>query len=373
MGLVYQEAINRYERVKFKNNDLVTLLKTVALEWDKVFQTYDFYKRYILKFGDKVSALNKMIRDYSKPASDSAAIEQYAKYFSAVVDLIEYSTEASRLPVIKKHLPDLEQYLRKYFDVAEEAVDLVTDVTRRNYSSAINHAVTIYDLVCVRSGPATMESDTTTNAANLITNAKNTLGKLARYGSFMAAVATAKNSDEVAAAIETAALPVGSSSIKRETSFNVALNAYVGPYIGFERIKGVESKKLNGYGITAPIGVSFSKGRSILFFPTQTHTSSTLFVSLIDLGAVTAFRFTNDSAEKVPTIELKDIVSPGIFYSHGFGKTPLSLNIGYQFGPLLRRVNQDENTYEKKYSRFSISMTVDIPVFNLYARSKQSE
>jgi hypothetical protein len=67
---------------------------------------------------------------------------------------------------------------------------------------------------------------------------------------------------------------------------------------------------------------------------------------------------------------LRDIVSPGIFFSHGFGKTPLSLNIGYQVGPLLRKVRLDENLVGKSYSRISVSIVVDIPVFNLYSRSK---
>ena len=98
--------------------------------------------------------------------------------------------------------------------------------------------------------------------------------------------------------------------------------------------------------------------------------SLTAFISLIDLGAVTSFRFTNDSAEKVPTIQLKDIVSPGIFLSYGFGKVPMSFNVGYQYGPLLRKVNLDENTYEKNYTRFSISLCVDIPFLNFYTKSK---
>jgi len=90
--------------------------------------------------------------------------------------------------------------------------------------------------------------------------------RLAKYGSFMANVATAKTADEVAKAIEIAALPVGSSRVKRETIFNVAVNAYVGPFIGYERIRGVDSSgKVNSYGITAPIGVSLSKGYSVLF------------------------------------------------------------------------------------------------------------
>jgi len=42
----------------------------------------------------------------------------------------------------------------------------------------------------------------------------------------MAVLLLQKNSDDVEAAIEAAALPVGSSRIKRASAFNVSLNAY---------------------------------------------------------------------------------------------------------------------------------------------------
>ena len=84
----------------------------------------------------------------------------------------------------------------------------------------------------------------------------------------MATVAEAKNSDEVAQAIEAAALPVGSYRIKRSASFDVSLNAYVGPFWGKETItKGrnmVDEPKQTVRGLTSPVGVAVSfSGRGI--------------------------------------------------------------------------------------------------------------
>lgn len=191
--------------------------------------------------------------------------------------------------------------------------------------------------------------------------------KLVYYGGFMAAIATAKTSDEVEATIETFALPTGSSRIKRRSAFNVSLNAYTGLYLGMEKINGVDEKyKLNSYGVTAPIGIAISLGHCRT---SHNSGSSSLFLSLVDIGAVAAFRFTNDSTEKVPSIQLKDLVSPGVFYSLGIGGTPLSVNVGYQVGPLLRKVNLDDNKkYDKSYGRFSVSVCVDIPVLNFYTK-----
>lgn len=198
----------------------------------------------------------------------------------------------------------------------------------------------------------------------------NTFEKMLKYGTFMATLVQAKSSEEVEAAIEAFALPSGSARIKRQTPFNVSLNAYSGIFLGWEQIQGVDRpacfkkgyEAFNSYGITAPIGIAIS---------TSCHGwSFTGFMSVVDLGAVTAFRFSNDSTESVPKIELKEIISPGIFFSLGLPKCPLSLNVGYQAGPLLREVNQLENTYEKKYTRLSFSLNVDIPILNFYTKSK---
>lgn len=367
LGLVRHEALTKYDRVHFANDDLVGLLDKVADKYDTAVAIYGAYKRYVLRFAEKTDALNKMIQDYSKLPADSAALEKYGMYLRSAVDLIQYCTQASTLPIINQDVPDLDNLFSKYFQIAYSTSDLLTNISKKNYSAAINDVVRIYNLVRVKplQDKPTEENKKAASVSVLTQN------RLAKYGSFMANVATAKTPGEVSAAIEAAALPVGSSRIKRETVFNVSLNAYVGPFIGYEKIKGVDSGgKINSYGITAPIGVSVSKGNSILFFKSNTRSSSTIFFSLVDIGALTAFRFTNDSTEKIPTVNLGDIVSPGIFFSHGFGKTPLSLNIGYQAGPLLRKVNLDENLVGKSYSRISISIVVDIPVFNLYSRSK---
>jgi hypothetical protein len=367
LGLVYHEAKTKYNSVPFKNATLVALLDKVADQYDAAVTTYNAYKRYILRFAEKTDALNKMIKDYSELPADSAALEKYGAYLRSAVDFIQYCTQASTLPVINQKVPDLDSLFSKYFNIAYATSDLLANISKKNYSAAINDVVRIYNFVRVKPLQDKPGSDNK-KAASASVVVQN---RLAKYGSFMASVATAKTPDEVADAIEAAALPVGSSRVKRETLFNVAVQAYVGPFVGYEKIKGVDSGNINTYGITAPIGVSISKGYSILFFNSKKHrSSSSIFFSLIDLGAITAFRFTNDSTEKVPTINLKDIISPGIFYSHGFGKTPLSLNIGYQVGPLLRRVRLDENEYGKTYSRISVSLVVDIPVFNLSTRSK---
>ena len=196
----------------------------------------------------------------------------------------------------------------------------------------------------------------------------------------MAAVTQAQSSDDVEAAIEAVVLPTGSARIKRGTIFNVSLNAYCGFFIGNEYIKGIDDSGektnfINNYGVTAPIGISITKGKGSFVpflgaFCSMHSWSHSLFLSVVDIGALASFRFKDDKTQTVPNIQLKDIISPGIFYSLGIPKSPISLNVGWQVGPLLREVTPTQNNYSQSYSRFSASIVVDLPLLNFYTKSK---
>jgi hypothetical protein len=235
------------------------------------------------------------------------------------------------------------------------------------------NAVHIYDIIVVKHDPSP-ESFRSAGVAEQKINSGKTYDFIFKYGSFMATIVQAKTSDDVANAIEAAALPSGSSRVKRETSFNVALNAYVGVYGGYEQIQGYDTSgfTLNTYGVTAPVGISISRGHSVFFIGTgKSGWSTSVFISVIDIGAVASFRFKDDSTSQVPTIHLQDIISPGLFLSIGIPKCPVSVNFGVQMGPNLRKVSSTANDYSNHvYFRYSMSLVVDIPIFNFYSKSK---
>jgi hypothetical protein len=203
------------------------------------------------------------------------------------------------------------------------------------------------------------------NHKKALQDATDAGGVLLKYGNFMANMIKAKNSDDVEQAIESVALPVGSATIKKHSAFSIALNAYVGPYLGSEKIRGVDAtSKTNAYGLTAPIGFSINSG----WLKSKTYGFSvSAFFSVIDLGAPVAFRFADNKTEEIPTIQLKDIISPGAFLSIGIPGVPLSVNGGWQMGPNLRKLTGSAATATSdRYDRFSISLVVDIPIFNIY-------
>ena len=202
-------------------------------------------------------------------------------------------------------------------------------------------------------------------------NADKVLNPFLKYGSFMATVATAENSQEVADAIEAVALPTGSARIKREVAWNISLNSYLGGFYGKETIEANgESDKGSAAGVFAPVGIAFSRNFRIC----KANFSATLFGSIIDIGALASYRLDseNDDIEAVPEIKLENIISPGAYLILGLPRIPISLGIGYQIGPQLREVSADSNVIlENQYERIAGFIAVDIPLMNFYSRSRK--
>ncbi|MEI7726129.1 MAG: hypothetical protein WCK09_13560, partial [Bacteroidota bacterium] len=121
LGLIYQVAKSeRFNNIQYKDGSFVALLNKVSYNVD-----YPAYKSYITNFALKVSDLNQMIKNRSKPKNDSMAFESYARYFKASVDLLEYSTVATSLPHFKEIIKiNLHESLGNYFKIAYETTDL---------------------------------------------------------------------------------------------------------------------------------------------------------------------------------------------------------------------------------------------------------
>ena len=331
LGLVLQLA--KRDSIQFDNNGSSFNL---ADRMNKNYKNLQPYKIFIGNIATKTQLLETKIQGLKKNRNDSLLFENYYSIVSASIDLMKYMTQIDQLSIFKNDSLNLAKNTAPYFDFAQTTSDIVIDVHRRNYSSAILNASYI--------------------AQSLNTAGEDVSQRLLKYGTFMATVATAKNSNDVQASIEAIALPSGSSRIKRESKSNVSINAYCGIY-GGKNIAGGWST-----GLTAPVGIAASWGIC-------RHSSFSLFLSIIDLGAPVAFRFSTKS-DSVPAIKLADIISPGLFLSWGIPKCPVSINAGLQMTPVLTSVSTKENTFGTKSMRITIGACIDLPILNLYNKSK---
>jgi hypothetical protein len=371
LGLLYQ----RVNTIKISTSSPSQLTYGGLLA--KGGETKSFIENLVLQIKNAQTQLSN-IHD-KQTNKETLTIDDYILSFDAATRVLSVFRENQFTrdfidSIADQKEKDQIQKFWKYYDTIIDGTNatysIYTSLQQKKYSLVLSNVRTLYQL---RYDPETLTDDNTKK------NIYKIIDFLIEKGAFIAGVAEAKNSDEVYNAIDKIAMPVGSSRVKRLTKTNVAINAYCGFFVGNEDIKGVDEDGtfINSYGLTAPIGFSFSKGNRILpwpfhkLIPETKGWSSTLFFSVIDLGSVAAYRFTNETADQVPTIELKDIFSPGLFWSVGIPKTPISLNLGAQVGPNLRKVNDTTNDYSKNtYLRYSFSICVDIPLLNLYTRSK---
>lgn len=201
---------------------------------------------------------------------------------------------------------------------------------------------------------------------------KRFVSKFNTYGTLIANVAYAQNSDDVKSAIQASVLPVGSSRIKRHSNWSITANAFVGGFFGVAHYKEevnneIVDQSINTFGITAPIGLSINKG-NLPFFNSKSALAINL--QIVDLGSLVNFYMKSGDGAMLPKdtkIQLGDIIAPGLSLSYSLGDSPFSFIIGTQYVPNLSRIEQlTTNTNFKPLTwRSHIGLALDIPLFNL--------
>jgi hypothetical protein len=195
------------------------------------------------------------------------------------------------------------------------------------------------------------------------------------YGNFMTDVLMSSDARDVQFVLERYAAPVGSYSVKRKAAFSVALNAYPGLYFGWEfplkpaMVKDVPRRSFVS-GVTAPIGLSLSHGG----LGKRYNQSLTAFISVIDIGAVLSYRWSNDVARGLPQqVEWAQVMAPGLHFIYGLPELPLSLTVGFQMSPQLRKVSQTTGNElsNSDFYRIGLGLTADITIFNFYRLGKR--
>lgn len=240
--------------------------------------------------------------------------------------------------------------------VTDQALSLFENVYAEEYNYAIYNVVELYKAIT-----AGLEGDTT--------RAGDVRDNIIRYGTFIANVAVAQQSQDVRAALVAAALPPGSSRIKRQSRRNISVNAYMGFGAGAEQftdnVPGVGQEWAGLGTLSVPIGLSYSRK-----FNMDSKWSYTFFLPVLDLGAVTSFRIDDDEGtNSLPELSLQNVIAPGGFLLANRDRTPFSFGLGAQYGPQLRSVTSASGeVVEASAWRVTGVFLVDVPVFNLFTQ-----
>lgn len=218
--------------------------------------------------------------------------------------------------------------------------------------------------------------------------------EIIKYISFIVAIIDAKDSKEIKEAIKSIALPAGSYSIKRKARCNISLNAYAGITVGAEyklkdgRIDGFYKQNWAGnLGFTAPVGIGFNwgSGKDVAVDRFEEYSSIkrnakgryrglrgeslSLFVSVIDLGALVLFRLGDTESPLPEDVSFEQVFAPGAFFVWGLRNSPISLFAGTQYSPRLRTITENAIETRANALRFNVGLTIDIPILNFYTRT----
>jgi len=326
------------------------------------------FKKLLTPGNEKAAAeaIQSVIQEYKDVQAAVASIQVLKRNadtpsFNSVVDLLTKAVQDMKsaylvVNKILKFTATTDNRIEQLFQLLPQVNAIVKAVYSREYSAA---AVNGFLLI-----------------TEIIGNDGTVSPKVLKYVSFMAAVAEAKTSNDIAAALDAAILPVGSSSIKSNTNVSVAINSYIGAGYYTEHYHGPSgsgiSTSLPTFGVSLPIGVSLSKG-----LRNKWVGSVSLFASILDLGAIASFKLSNPdsvNSKPLPDFTWQNILAPGAYITFGrLFNSPLAIGVGFQKGPQLRSITYTQHggavvdLSQGETYRFGAFLSVDIPLFNLFS------
>jgi hypothetical protein len=304
-----------------------------------------------VELGENLRNIQVRIEEGDYNVEDSIAYFQYFDYTQAGLDLLNTARQFGSVVFPKDSTVAKEMENALFILGRVNAITL--DVRRRHYSTAV-----------IQTGLL---------IGHLLEDKAAELScQLLRYGAFMAAIAECESSSEVEAVMESFALPRGSAYIKKHSAFNLAIGSYVGINTGVEWLENAGTSNKSGLnaGIGAPIGIALSWGSQK---KEVAPGALSLYLNVVDLGAFTAFRFTNnDDIQTLPSLKFSNLFAPGGALIYGLPKFPGAFGLFAQRGPSVRKVTVNAIEIDSPAWRLGVFAAVDIPLFNLYTTGKKS-
>lgn len=288
---------------------------------------------------------------------------------------------------IKKHLDAIDYILSKKIKNSQEHIDLsnlnkqVDDIfhdSKTNekliprllvFSNPESFKHNLYNIYC--------KIDASASTVSLHPQANQTY-YVTKFAEFFTDMLSAQNNKDMASVIGTYAAPPNSYVIKRRTRASISLNSYIGTYFGVEYAPSPKPV----YGLTAPIGLTFSWGlhrktpnkiNEDTFIgrdgklQTLTGSSFSINATIIDIGAVVSYRLSNGIDKALPQkITFAQFLSPGLSCSFGIKNVPLCITTGFEFTPQLR--NFEDLSQLHSASRIYAGVYYDLPLLNISKR-----
>ena len=405
LGTVYQLAVDeKGQPIKFQNGQSLRFYINGLYDKKDNFFKMRQYVQGLISRVNIIEMSNKNLR-LAEGKDEKFYWDKMVSSYENILSLIKF------VPTIQEIIEPESAMPRTWYKgifVAETLSRIYAEMKGREYHAAIQHIAELVQAVdsrpmYVKEGKDYIRIDTLTtfspNIANKFTPVReykslsgtymmkglkpliidklyvddDSLGKkpltytgvqkFIKYSSFAASMVLAQSSDEVAYLLESTMTPSGGTHIK-EKGWLLSINSYIGLQNTFR-----QKDSAGFYSIAAPIGINLSYGlKNSGTYPLskkQKIGNIQLFASLVDVGAIAGFRFSN-TTDSIPKIKLGNIFSPGLFLMVGrLFNTPLNFGLGYQAQPRLYAVKEDTIFLKKFQYRWNINLSWDIPFWHV--------
>jgi len=265
----------------------------------------------LVRLLEAIQTLNATLTALTAIHDPKAALEQAPTVLLEAIAVIDAGT----LLVGAHTVPYREEIL-----VAGDAVALIV---AGDYAEGLRKTIDLFALLAKEPGVTLPEG-------------------IRRYLPLAVDLASAHTPDDVQAALESAAAPVGGWR-RKHYQRTASLTGFVGLTGGYEtpRTEGLRSAVPSGWaaGAFASVGIDVS-------FPVCKNSAMGFFLSVLDLGQLTSSRLTSTvkgtgseevRADTAPEVNVTQVFSPGLYGHISLGDSPFTLGIGASFAPALRK------------------------------------
>jgi len=301
--------------------------------FDSLINTYatssDFasLSTYLYNYNQLPNDLSKLVGDFKNRSNPVA---------STLKDGLTSVADFMNMPPIKDniHIPE------NYDTYIQQITTIANDISKDSTYAVVISKIIFY-----------LAQDANINPSDV------------RKINFFVQLAQLKDEEEFESFLESNAEPIGSSSIKRHSSFNVSLNGYVGVNYGTEYILGSHPSVGSYYGVTAPIGLALTFDGWL-----------TIIGNVLDLGSLVNQRLNNDTTS-YSNLTLAQFFTPGVGLAINLKNAPVTFCASWNHINDLRTIkyasgNATTTATGLDVNRFSLSVLIDIPFLTLYNHAK---
>ena len=298
---------------------------------------------------EEITIINNII-----PTGETVNREKYNHYEIIIKEVLNMGETFITIPGVtdqQKVVGVINQVRNFYLPVTRDVVSVAANIEQKNYNEAVYDVGRLLERLAEK-----IKGDTS----------KRKIEKYFQYGQLLASIAVAKEPEDVKKAIEAVALPSGSSSLKKDAAFNIALNGYIGYFYRDMGSGAFAEGFTQSHGFTAPVGFTFSGGLG-------KYGSLSLFGGVLDVGAIVQYELKTDPTSSAttaePVIEWGNIISPSVQFVYGLpAYIPLSIGVGSQWVPSSASLEDDNY---KLTSRLNVFLAFDIPILNITSVKKK--